>query len=116
MRRRTFGMLYEKLPDLDTLSRMNRGAAVAGFVLMTVGLNIGIWWAHAGGTETFSYLDPKVLAAMVTWIIFGLIGASRWIRFLTGRRAALVAVGGVSLVFLTLLVSFAPSATFHAFG
>lgn len=107
IRRHTFGALFRTLPDLETLSRMNRGAATLGFLMLIPGVNIGILKGHQMH-ESFSYLDPKVLAVLVTWLLFGVISISRWVKGLSGRRAALVALGGVSLVLLALVLSFVP--------
>jgi len=116
IRGRRFGVLFSRLPDLEMLSRLNRGAATLGFVFLTVGLNLGIWWAHSGAVERFSYLDPKVLPVILLWIVFGLIGASRWIKFLSGRRAARIAVLAAALLVLSVIVSFLPRGPFHVLG
>ncbi|MAG58565.1 MAG: hypothetical protein CMJ83_19935 [Planctomycetes bacterium] len=110
-----FGVLFRRLPDLESLSRLNRGVATLGFVLLTVGVNIGIWWAHSGAVERLDYTDPKVLPVLVLWLLFGVIGASPWIRGLTGRRAAVVAVLGASLLIVTLIVTFLPLGSIHEF-
>ena len=79
------------------------------------GLNLGIWQAHASKTAGFSYLDPIVLATLFAWIIFGVIGLSRWVRFLSGRNAALTAICGLGLLVFTLVVSLVPGLSFHRF-
>lgn len=108
-----FGVLFQRLPDLESLSRLNRSSAIIGFVLLTLGLNVGIGWAHAGAVEDFDYLDPKVLPVVVLWIVFGLIGSSRWLRFLSGKRAAIVAVTAATLLILAVIVSFLPLGSIH---
>lgn len=115
IRTRRFGVLFQQLPDLESLSRLNRGASTLGFVLLTAGVNIGIWWAHSGAVEKLNYLAPEVLPVIVLWILFGVIGASRWIRFLSGRRAAVVAVASVTLFVAALIVSFLPLGSIHEF-
>jgi len=108
-----FGALYRTLPDLQSLSRLNRGSATVGFILLTVGLNLALAWTHAQEGRTVNYLDPKILMLMVTWIFFGLIAASRWIHFLSGRRAAEFAVAGFLLVLLSLVLVSVPLGTLH---
>lgn len=115
MRRQTFGLLYGRLPNLGDLAAMNRGAASIGFVFMTVGLNLGIWLAHDSAAPGFSYRDPKVVATLALWVLFGVIALSRWVRFLTGRRAAVAASWGLGLVVITWLISVLPGITFHKF-
>jgi len=113
IRGRHFGVLFQRLPDLETLSRLNRASATIGFVFLTIGLNAGIAWAHSGAVKDFNYLDPKVLPVVLLWVIFGVIGSSRWIRFLSGRRAAIVAVAAASLLVLAVVVSFLPLGSIH---
>ncbi len=115
MRRQTFGLLYGRLPNLFELSAMNRRAATMGFIIMTIGINAGIWQAHDDKTPLFSYRDPKVVATLGLWILFGVIGLSRWVRFLSGRKTALAAVIGLVLIALTMMVSLVPGLTFHRF-
>lgn len=113
IRRGQFGVFFRRLPDLESLSRLNRGAASLGFVLLTVGLNVGIWWAHSGAVAKLDYLDPKVLPVLLLWVVFGLIASSRWLRFLSGRRAAGMAVVAASLLIITVIVSFLPLGSIH---
>lgn len=113
MRAQRFGPLFARLPKLSELAAMMRLAANAGFLLMTVGYNLGIWQAHDSGRAGFSYLDPMVLITMATWVVFGLIGLSRWVRFLSGRKAAVTAILGLVLLVLTIVVSAVPGLSFH---
>lgn len=113
MRAQRFGPLFARLPKLSELAAMNRLAATAGFLLMTVGYNLGIWQAHASSQKGFSYLDPIVLITMATWVVFGLIVLSRWVRFLSGRKAAVTAIFGLVLLVLTIIVSVVPGLSFH---
>jgi ABC-type uncharacterized transport system permease subunit len=116
MRSQHFGALFARLPKLSELAAMNRGAATLGFVLMTVGLNLGIWLAHDSAREGFSYRDPMVLVTMATWIVFGIIALSRWVRFLSGRKAAVTSLCGLALLVLTFVVSLVPGLSFHRFA
>ncbi len=115
MRRRTFGLLYGRLPTLTELATLNRASATVGFVIMTVGLNFGIWQAHDDKTPQFSYRDPKVVATIILWLLFGAIGISRWTKLLSGRKAAVAAVAGLGVLVVTLAVSLVPGLSFHRF-
>jgi ABC-type uncharacterized transport system permease subunit len=113
MRAQRFGPTFARLPKLSELSAMNRRAATVGFLFMTVAYNLGIWQAHATGREGFSYLDPVVLLTMAAWLVFGIIAVSRWVQFLSGRKAAVTAVCGLVLIALTIVVSVVPGLSFH---
>ncbi|MEL6904253.1 MAG: cytochrome c biogenesis protein CcsA [Planctomycetota bacterium] len=114
MRRRTFGTLFHRLPDLTQLARMTRRAALAGFVMLALGVNAGIGLAHAAGTAGFSYTDPTVLLFLGVWIHFGVIAFSRQIRGVSAQRASWAAVAGLTVLLGTLFLALVPGATFHA--
>ena len=114
MKRQTFGAIFRQLPDLTQLATMTRRAALAGFVGLTVGVNVGIGMAHAKGTSGFHYADPTVLMTLGVWIHFGVIAFSARIRGLSAQRASLAAVAGLSVLLGVLFLAMVPGATFHA--
>ena len=113
MRKRSFGVLFQRLPDLQRLSRLTRTSALSGFILLGVGLNVGIGWAHVEGVEGFSYTDPFVLVVLGLWIHFGLVAFSGKIPGLNARRAAFAAAGGFLVLVFALVLTLTP-ASFHA--
>jgi ABC-type uncharacterized transport system permease subunit len=113
MRRKTFGLLFARLPNLSELATLNRRAALLGFLCMAVGVNWGIWLAHDAGTPGFSYRDPKVVATLALWVHFGLIALPRRFAYVTGRRAASAAAFGLVLLCVTFLMSAVPGLSFH---
>ncbi|MFT5048682.1 MAG: ABC-type uncharacterized transport system permease subunit [Chlamydiales bacterium] len=114
MRANRFGPLYQQLPDLSLSARMTRRAALAGFLLLSVGLNLGIWIAHRDSVADFNYTDPTVLMTMAIWIHFGFIAFSQVIRGVTARRASIAAVAGLIVLTLALSISLLPSLSFHS--
>ncbi|MFT5731842.1 MAG: ABC-type transport system involved in cytochrome c biogenesis permease subunit [Planctomycetota bacterium] len=114
MKRQTFGAIFRQLPDLTQLAGMTRRAALAGFLGLTLGVNIGIGVAHAKGTAGFQYTDPIVILTLALWFHFGLIAFSGKIRGLSAQRASLAAVAGLTVLVGTLLLAVIPGATFHA--
>jgi len=114
MRAKRFGPLYQQLPDLSLSARMTRRAALAGFLLLSIGLNIGIWVAHRDSIADFNYTDPTVLMTLVIWLHFGLIAFSQVIRGITARRASIAAVAGLVVLTVALSVSLMPIFSFHS--
>ena len=113
MRRASFGALYHELPSLEVSARMTRRAALAGFLFLTVGLNLGIWVAHKDSVAGFDYADPHVLLTIIIWLHFGLIAFSQRIRGLTAFRASFAAVAGLFTLILALFMTLLPDFTFH---
>lgn len=114
MRRRTFGNLFKNLPDLTQLAHMTRRAALAGFMMLAVGVNVGIALAHSDGTQGFRYTDPLVLLTFGVWMHFGVIAFSKQIRGVSAQRASLAAVAGLAVLLGVLFLSMVPGATFHS--
>lgn len=114
MRLRQFGALFAGLPDLDVLARLTRGAALAGFLCLTIGLNVGIWLAHRDHETGFAYRDIEVSLTIVVWLHFGVIAFSRWIRGFNARRASIAATVGLVVVLLSIVILFVPGTTFHS--
>jgi len=115
LRHKRFGPIYQQLPDLEQLAALTRRAALAGFLCMTLGLNVGIALAHQRVAH-FDYLDPAVLLTMAVWVHFGWIAFSKHIRGATARRASLAAVVGLVTILVTILLTMIPAATFHRLG
>lgn len=114
MRARRFGPVFAHLPDLDVLARMTRSSALAGFVFLTIGMNVGIAMAHAEKSAGFRYSSPEVLLSIALWIHFGVIAFSRYIRGFSARRASFAAAGGLIAVLLSLSLILLPGLSFHS--
>ena len=113
MKRRSFGVLFQRLPDLQHLSTLTRLSALSGFVLLGVGVNVGIGIAHAQGVEGFSYTDPYVIVILGLWLHFGLVAFSGRIPGLSARRAAFAAAAGFLVLALAFVLTLT-SVSFHA--
>ena len=66
LKRKTMGVLFHRLPSLETLDRANFLAISAGFGLLSIGVVFGLvgvdallgrWWTG----------DPKTSATLVLW-------------------------------------------------
>jgi HemX protein len=114
MRERRFGPLFAHLPDLEVLARMTRSSALAGFVFLTIGMNVGIAMAHAEKSQGFHYSSPEVLLSIALWIHFGVIAFSRHIRGFSARRASFAAAGGLIALLLSLSLILLPGLSFHS--
>jgi len=78
------------LPPLDTLERVSHATLEFGFPCMTVGLVIGVVLVQEGSLGAAYFLDPKVLASIVSWFCYCLLLLLRRTAGLRGRRAAYV--------------------------
>jgi ABC-type uncharacterized transport system permease subunit len=76
------------LPALDTLERISEATLEFGFPCMTVGLVIGAVLAQETALGAAYFLDPKIIAAFVSWVIYVLLLLVRRAAGLRGRKAA----------------------------
>lgn len=79
---------FDWLPPLDTLERISEAMLEFGFPCMTVGLVIGAVLAQETSLGAAYFLDPKIIAAFVSWAIYVLLLLLRRAAGLRGRRAA----------------------------
>jgi len=102
------------LPPLDTLERIAHATLEFGFACMTVGLVIGSVLAQASPLGGAYFLDPKVIASFILWIVYVTLLFVRRSAGLRGRRA--VYLSGV--VFLVMLAVFAANviSRVHRYG
>ena len=102
VKRRTIGMLFRRLPSLETLDHVNFLAIGIGFWLLTLGVICGLagsrellgrWWTQ----------DPKTYLTITLWGCYLGLWLVRLRATLRGRRVALLSVLGFSLALFTFL-------------
>jgi ABC-type uncharacterized transport system permease subunit len=109
-----FGVIYSRLPNLETLESMSHKAVVFGFAALSVAILIGILWLPRVFRQ-FSYLDPKLVVTVAIWILYaaGLMAKRRfgW----QGRKTMLLSLIGFAFVFLSMTVTNIYLSSFHTF-
>jgi ABC-type transport system involved in cytochrome c biogenesis permease subunit len=113
IRHKIFGLVFRRLPSLDILDRMNFYAVRFGFVFLTVAIIVGsIWSRHIYGAVQ---IDPKVLVAILTWVVYGFALVGRQFTTWRGPRMAFSSVVGfVVILFSMFAVNFFLT-RFHVF-
>ena len=102
------------LPPLDTLERIAHATLEFGFPCMTVGLVIGSVLAQASPLGGSYFLDPKVIASFILWIVYVTLLFVRRSAGLRGLKAVYL-VGAVFLVMLAVIAANVISRV-HGFG
>jgi ABC-type transport system involved in cytochrome c biogenesis permease subunit len=104
------GFFYTRLPSLQTLDVMNARAVVVGWLFLTCGLVIGgIWATQIEGSpdpraQAMSVADPKILVALLSWVIYSFALFARRAIGWSGRRAAWLS----ALAFVVVLLNLVP--------
>lgn len=96
------GRLFQFIPPLATLERVGRIGLSVGFVSLSLALVLGWAWTvqNRGSLEIE---DPKVLWAVMSWMVFLGIFAARRGKGRSEYRSALAAVIGFGIVIGTYL-------------
>lgn len=109
-----FGVIYQKLPNLETLERMSFIAIAMAFGLLTLAIVFGFIWLPRA-FEDFSYLDPKLVGTLLIWGMYGtgIIAKKRggW----TGRRVMILSVFGFVFTIFSMTVVNMLFSKFHNF-
>jgi ABC-type uncharacterized transport system permease subunit len=107
LKRKAFGAIFRDLPSLEKLERLEIICSWLGLATFTLAIVTGAMMASE--LHKPFWLEPKYLAAQVTWLIFGVLVIGRAVRWLHGRTAAKFVLAGASLVLITFALS-------HPFG
>ena len=99
---KSFGLLYRRLPSLEVLDSLNYVCLTFGFPLITIGLISGFVYAGAVW-RSFWHWDPKGILSVVTWLIYAVLLHERLAVGWRGRRAAIMAIIGFSVILLTFV-------------
>lgn len=110
IKRRRLGLLYDRLPSLDTLDTMTLHANALGTGFLTVAIVSGACWAmHVWPAGLFD--DIKLVATFVIWILYILGMALRRVPGWNHRRGAcLTVVTFAALMFSFLVLGSMPGA------
>ncbi|MFN0158819.1 MAG: inner membrane protein YpjD [Bacteroidota bacterium] len=109
-----FGLIYKRLPNLETLEKMSHKSEVFGFWMLTIAILVGMVWLPRA-FENFSYFDPKLIASLVIWFIYAIgLSAKRKLGW-QGRRTMIISLVGFGFIFLSMTVINMYMSGFHGF-
>lgn len=114
------GLLFQRLPNLETLSRLNVGALGLGWVGLTLAILAGMVWATtlqvSGQLEGSFLVDPKFLMTVALWVLYGLSLGGRYGLRWANRTFATVSIVGFVLMLTSSLMVTLVLPTFHDFS
>lgn len=96
------GRLFEFTPPLATLDRLVRFGLVSGFPAFTMSIILGWAWT-VSFRHSLDQTNPKVVWAVLTWLVFAVALGSRAGGGLKERRSALATVVGSAVVIVSYL-------------
>lgn len=111
IKRKRFGLLYSRLPDLETLDRLGRHCLSVGFPLLTLGMITGSLWAYQAFGSYWRWNATEVWT-LVTWLIYAALFHQRLTVGWRGRRAAWL---GIAALMLALFAFWGVTAFFSGY-
>ena len=108
-----FGILFERLPSLNVLGSMGMGAALLGWIFLSVAIILGIMMSVE--LVPGFYGDPKFISSILAWIVYaGAVGAYFLLGW-RGARTVYVSLFAFCVALITMVGSTLPWLSFHAF-
>ena len=109
-----FGLIYNRLPNLEMLEKMSHKSELFGFWMLSVAIAIGIFWLPKA-FENFSYWDPKLVGTLVIWVLYAITLVAKRTLGWQGRKTMIISLVGFGFVFLSMTVINLYMSGFHTF-
>lgn len=109
-----FGLVFNRLPNLETLETLSFYSAVIGFILLTIAIVIGIIWLPQA-FPNFKYSDPKLVGTSLVWTLYGIGIASKTFGQWRGKKVVTLSILGFILAITSTMVTNFLSLSFHSF-
>ncbi|HET7214066.1 MAG TPA: cytochrome c biogenesis protein CcsA [Terriglobia bacterium] len=93
---------YYRLPSLEVCDQLYSRSLRFGLPFLTVGILTGFFWAAQTWHGAWE-LDPKILAALITWLIYLFLFSARLSGTWPGRLSAYVAIVGFAAIMVTFV-------------
>ena len=110
LKRRYFGILYDRVPSLELLGQMTWYALVLGFACLTLALFTGtivvtFFRASIGGAGVGAGMTAKIVVSGVAWLLYLAAVVGRVARAWSGARVSRFATRGFGMLLVLLGVT-----------
>jgi ABC-type uncharacterized transport system permease subunit len=114
MKASSFGVVYKKLPTLESLERMTMTAIKLVVVLLGMAICFGAIWLHQVYPHAH-YNDPKLIGTVVVWAMYVFLVIAKKYFGVQGRKVMILSIAGflISIFSMTIINIF--FSEFHKF-
>jgi HemX protein len=109
-----FGILFNRLPNLEILEKLSFNSVIIGFVFLTIAMIIGIIWLPVA-FPNFSYFDPKLITTFIIWLLYGIGILLKITGQWQGKKVIKLSLVGFILVITSTIVTNFLAKSFHSF-
>jgi len=99
LRRRRFGVLFDRLPPVERLGRMSGHALLVGFLFLTATIAAA---PLSHGAAMTSKITSKIIAGSAAWGIYAAAILGRWIGRWPATRISAIAILGFVVVMILM--------------
>jgi HemX protein len=109
-----FGLIFNRLPNLEVLERLSLYSAIIGFIALTIAIIIGIIWLPVAFPK-FSYLDPKLIGSTLVWLLYAIGITSKVLGNWRGKKLVILSITGFVVAIISTILSNFIAQSFHSF-
>ncbi len=109
-----FGLVFNRLPNLEILEKLSFYSAIIGFVLLTIAMTIGVIWLPKAFPD-FSYSDPKLISSLTVWLLYGIGILSKVLGKWRGKKVVVLSIIGFVMAIMSTMISNFLANSFHSF-
>ncbi len=118
MRKNTYGTIFQELPSLGRLERFGIRASAVGFIFLSISILFGVLLINKSmpiSQGTSYLLDPKTIATVLIWLVFGITLVMRRVAKIEGRKIVIFWMSGFALTLVSMTIINAFGTEYHSF-
>jgi cytochrome c-type biogenesis protein CcsB len=102
--KKSFDTIFNRLPSLEVLDKLNQKLINMGFSLFTLAIAAGVFWAHKSELLGPGWPnDPKIVFTGITWLLYAALFHMRLLADARGKRVAQLTIVAFAFVIITFL-------------
>lgn len=109
-----FGVIYKKLPNLETLEKLSYTAIKMAFVLLGFAILMGLIWLPKAFSSV-PYSDPKLIGTVFIWVLYGVGIVAKRTGEWKGRKMMILSICGFAITIFSMMVINMFFSGFHKF-
>ncbi len=113
------GLIFQRLPNLEIMSKLILGALIFGWCMLTLAIIVGTEWSLqllSSGLIEDPFIDPKFLSTVLIWMIYGICIGGRYILNWPSRILARISLLAFLMMIASTLAVNLFISSFHSFG
>ncbi len=114
LKKNRFDIFFNKLPNLEILSKLSSTAFYTGFVMLTTALILGIIWLPRIFPER-GFFDPKVIATLLVWLVYAIGALLNLLKIIHGKKFVYLSLTAFGFLIAASAVTTLLTSSFHSF-